>query len=124
MYYEHVELCYKFRNSLDKINYCIPETVYRHYTQSSISKEKNDNIFIFHLHRGKLIFLRNYSVLKRLPFYMTGLAYVISRLLILPVWNKYSGCRKEKLKQLLKVIRLYLSSSFVSRSKYEYISKN
>lgn len=124
MYYEDVELCYKFRNSLDKINYCIPETVYRHYTQSSISKEKNDNIFIFHLHRGKLIFLRNYSVLKRLPFYMTGLAYVISRLLILPVWNKYSGCRKEKLKQLLKVIRLYLSSSFVSRSKYEYISKN
>lgn len=124
MYYEDVELCYKFRNLSGKKNYCIPETVYRHYTQSSISEEKNDNIFIFHLHRGKLIFLRNYNVLKRLPVYLTGLTYVISRLLILPVWKKYSGCRKEKLKQLLKVLRLYLSSSFVSRSKYEYIGKN
>lgn len=123
MYYEDVELCYKFKNKLGKKNYCIPETVYRHFTQSSISEEKNDNIFIFHLHRGKLIFLRNYAILKMLPIYLTGLAYVISRMLILPVWKKYRGRRKEKLKQLYRVLRLYLSSSFVNKSKYEYISR-
>lgn len=123
MYYEDVELCFKFRNILGKKNYCIPSTVYRHFTQSSISDEKDDNIFIFHLHRGKLIFLRNYGIIKKLPIFLTGFAYVISRILILPFWNKYRGKRREKLKQLTNILKLYLSSSYINNSKYEYINR-
>jgi len=121
MYYEDVEICFKFKNKLKKKNVCIPQVVYRHFTQSSLNDEKNDNLFIFHLQRGKLVFLKNYSFLKRLPIYLTGLLYVISRIIILPVWKKYNGNKKEKLNQLLKVLKLYFSNEYLNNSKYEYI---
>lgn len=121
MYYEDVEICYKSKNILNKKNICIPSVKVFHHTQSSLSEEKNDNIFIFHIQRGKIIFFRNYFFLKRYILHFTGLLYVLIRILFLPIWKKYNGRKKEKLDQLLKVLKLYISSSYLKSSKFEYI---
>ncbi|MBS1517381.1 MAG: glycosyltransferase family 2 protein [Bacteroidetes bacterium] len=121
MYYEDVELCYKVKNILNKKIVCIPEFRYYHSTKSSLDIEASDDIYIFHLNRSKLIFLKNYGFLKRSMIYLTGLTNIVTRIIILPFWNKYKGKRAGKLNQLLKVLKLYLSSSYVRSSKYEFI---
>lgn len=121
MYYEDVEICYKIKKLLGKKNICIPEVRVIHHTQSSLSEEKNDNIFVFHIQRGKLIFIKNYTFIKKIILQLTGLFYVLIRICFLPFWRKYKGNKKKKLDQLLKVLRLYLSNSYIYNSKYEFI---
>ncbi len=121
MYYEDVELCYKMKNVLNKNNVCLPELKYYHSRKSSLANEKTDEIYTFHLNRSKLLFISNYNFLKSSGVYLAGLGNVLSRLLILPFWKKYSGNRKQKYIQLKKVLKLYFSRSYLLRSKYEYI---
>lgn len=121
MYYEDVELCYKFKNILKKKNICVPEFKYFHSTKSSLNNEKNDNIYVFHINRGKLLFIGNYKKLKRSLIYFTGLSNIISRIIFLPFWSKYKHHRKEKFNQLLKVLQLYLDKNYLNKSKFEYI---
>ncbi len=123
MYYEDVEICYMFKKILKKKNYCLPEVKFHHHTQSSLKDEKNDDKFIFHLQRGKLIFIENYSFIKRTPIYLTGLLYVISRIIYLPLWSKYRFNKSKKLNQLSKVLKLYLNKNYLYKSKFEYIRK-
>lgn len=106
-----------------KKNVCIPTVRVYHHTQSSIASEKNDNIYIFHIHRSKIIFIRNYFIMKRLLFHIMGILYVLSRIIILPFWNKYKTRKREKLHQLLRVLKLYLIPAYVNDSKYEYIDR-
>lgn len=122
MYYEDVELCYKIRNSLNKQILCLPQVSYFHETKSSVSGESLDNIYTFHLSRSKLLFIRNYSIVKRALMYSTGLVYVISRIVVLPVWRKYKGKKMIKAVQLLKIMKLYLNKEYLENSKFEYIS--
>lgn len=121
MYYEDVEICYKVKNVLNKKNICIPDVKVFHHTQSSLSEEKNDNIFIFHIQRGKIIFFKNYIFLKRIFLRMIGFLYVLIRILILPFWKKYRGNKLKKYDQLLKILKLYISNRYLYNSKYEYI---
>lgn len=123
MYYEDTDFCYRMKRILNKTIVCLPEVKVFHRTQSSISNESNDNIFIFHIHRGKIIFLRHYHLIKRTILHLTGMMYVISRILILPFWKKYKNHKKEKYNQLFKVMKLYLSRSYLNSSKYEYIKE-
>ncbi|MBL0108197.1 MAG: hypothetical protein IPP52_13160 [Ignavibacteria bacterium] len=123
MYYEDVEMCYKFKNKFSKRNICITGIKYYHHTQASIDIDKNDDIYIFHINRGKLLFIQNYKFPERILIYIAGLTYVITRLIALPFWNKYKGRKKDKLTQLLKVLKLYLNINFLNTSKYEYIKK-
>ncbi len=123
MYYEDVEMCYYFKNNFSKRNICITGIKYYHHTQASIDKDKNDDIYIFHINRGKLLFIQNYKFPERTLIYIAGLTYVITRLIALPFWNKYKGRKKDKLTQLLKVLKLYLNINFLNTSKYEYIKK-
>lgn len=122
MYYEDTELCFRMKNVLGKNNICISDISYYHSTKSSLADEKTDDIYTFHLNRSKLIFINNYSFIKRSCIYCIGLLNIISRIVILPVWNKYKGRRREKLSQLVKVLKLYLSNSYLYSSKFEYIS--
>jgi hypothetical protein len=122
MYYEDVELCYRMVNMIGKINLCDPRVRFKHQTRSSLGNESNDNIYTFHMHRGKLLFLRNYGLARRSLIRATGFAYVISRILILPFWNKYRGHKSNKLIQLMKVLKLYLSRKYQDSSKFEYIN--
>lgn len=121
MYYEDSDICYRMKKILNKTIVCLPEVKVFHRTQSSISNESNDNIFVFHIHRGKIIFLRNYTLFNRSLLHLTGMMYVVSRILILPFWKKYKNNKKDKYIQLLKVLKLYISRSYVNSSKYEYI---
>jgi len=121
MYYEDVEICFKVKCILKKNIYCLPEVKVFHYTQSSIKDEKNDNIFIFHLQRGKLLFFRNYKLGKRTILRFINLLYVLSRIIILPMWNKYKGVKKDKFKQLVKILKLNIDNRYLHSSKFEYI---
>jgi GT2 family glycosyltransferase len=121
MYYEDVEICYKFKNILGKRNYCLPDIKFLHFTQSSINNKENDDLFIFHLHRGKLLFNENYSFPKKNIIFLMGLLSVVSRIIILPFWGKYKGKKKNKYSQLLKVLKLYFNKNYLQTSKFEYI---
>lgn len=121
MYYEDVEICFDTKIKNHKKVVCIPSVKVFHHTQSSLDSESSDNIFIFHIHRGKLIFIKNYPVFKRSVLRLLGIVYVISRIVILPFWSKYKNKKKEKFYQLLKVLKLYMSKTYVYGSKYEYI---
>jgi hypothetical protein len=59
---------------------------------------------------------------KRALMYSTGLVYVISRIVVLPVWRKYKGKKMIKAVQLLKIMKLYLNKEYLENSKFEYIS--
>ena len=74
------------------------------------------------MNRSKLLFIRNYGFLKRSLMYSAGLIYVISRLVVLPVWRKYKEKKMLKAVQLLKILKLYLNKEFLENSKFEYIS--
>lgn len=124
MYYEDVELCYNFKNKLKKKIVCVPDVRIFHHTRSSISKEKIDNIYFFHMNRGKLLFIRNYPFLKKWIIHLIGLLSILIRVTILPFWNKYKNIRKEKFRQLSKIIKLYFSNSYLNSSKFEYIKTN
>jgi len=121
IYYEDVEICYKIKSILKKKVICLPEARVYHHTKSSLFDEKTDNIYIFHLQRSKILFIKNYNIFKRIILHFNGLLYVIARIIYLPVWKKYKGRRKEKSYQLLKILKLYLSNSYLYESKYEYI---
>ena len=121
MYYEDVDLCYKAKYLLKKKNVCIPGVKVFHHTQSSIEKEDSDDIFIFHLNRGKILFMKNYFFLKRYLLYAMGIINISLRIIILPFWGKYKRKKNQKLKQLLKILKLYFSSKYLLSSKFEYI---
>jgi len=121
IYYEDVEICFKIKSVLKKKVICIPQVRVYHHTKSSLSEEKTDNVYIFHLQRSKILFINNYYFFKRIILHFTGFMYVIARILYLPVWKKYKGRRKEKSDQLMKILKLYLSDSYLYESKYEYI---
>ncbi|MBK9334519.1 MAG: glycosyltransferase family 2 protein [Ignavibacteria bacterium] len=123
MYYEDVELCFKVKNNLRKKNVCIPDFTYYHSTKSSLAKEVSDDIYIFHLNRSKLLFIRNYNFFKRNILYLISLTNVISRILLLPFWKKYNGIKREKFFQLMKILKLYFSNSYLLSSKFEFIKK-
>lgn len=122
MYYEDVDLCYKMKNDLHKKNICLPYVRIRHYTQSSIQNEKIDNILTFHMHRGKIIFLKKYYPVKKYLFKSMGFISVLLRIIILPFQSKYKFTRKEKLNQLLKILKLYINSGYADTSKFEYVN--
>ena len=123
MYYEDVELCYRVIKKLNKKNICFPEVRIYHHTQSSLESEKTDDVYIFHMHRGKLIFIKNYNLLKKNSIWLLGLISVILRIILLPLWTKYKGKRKFKFYQLSKVLKLYINKEYLNKSKYEYINK-
>lgn len=123
MYYEDTELCYAFKRKLKFRNICLPDVRIKHSTQSSLEGESIDNIRNFHMHRGKLIFIENYGAIKRMAFWLLGILNVSSRIILLPLWKKFSGQRKEKFSQLCNIARLYLSNDFLENSKFKYISK-
>jgi GT2 family glycosyltransferase len=123
MYYEDVEICYKVKMDIRKKIVCIPSVRVFHHTQSSLASESNDNIFIFHMHRSKIIFFRNYFFLKRFILLAFGVLYALSRIILLPFWKKYKKREKEKFIQLTRVLKLYLNPAYVGNSKYEYINR-
>lgn len=120
MYYEDVELCFKVRRNLGKSIMCIPNVRVIHDTRASIKNVGNDDIYTFHINRSKLIFFRNYRLLKSLALRSISFAGVLLRIAVLPVWRKYSGIRLNKFRQLMKVAKLYVSKGFLDKSKYEY----
>lgn len=122
MYYEDVEICYQLKKNLQKKNICLPEVKFIHSTRSSIKEEKNDNLYSFHINRGKLLFIKNYPLIKRSIIHVMGFINIALRILILPIWKKYRKNKKEKFIQLKKIMKLYINRQFLIDSKFEYIS--
>lgn len=120
MYYEDVELCFKVRRKLGKSIMCIPKVRVIHDTRASIKNIGNDDIYTFHINRSKLIFFRNYKLLKSLALRLISFTGVLLRFAVLPVWRKYSGIRLKKFRQMTKVAKLYVSKGFLDKSIYEY----
>lgn len=123
MYFEDVQICYDFRNKLGLKNVCIPLIRVKHATQSSLSAERIDNIRNFHMHRGKLLFIQNYGMLRRAAFILLGLLNILLRIPLVILGKKYSYHKREKLMQLLKIFKLYLSRKFLNSSKYVYVRR-
>lgn len=121
MYYEDVELCYKIMKIQGKKNICLPDVRIIHLTQSTIENEATDNIYAFHINRGKILMFNNYGIIQNYILRLVAFLNIIIRLIILPVWSKFSGMRKEKFYQLINISKLYLSSKYRSESKYKYI---
>ncbi len=121
MYYEDVELCYKIMKIHGKRNICLPEVRIIHLTQSTIENSATDNIYAFHINRGKIFMFKNYSIIKRYILIFIAFLNTIVRIFILPVWPKFSGMRKEKFHQLICISKLFLSAKYRTSSKYKYI---
>ncbi len=120
MYYEDVELCYRMKHDLKKKNFCLPSVKVYHHTKSSLKGEKTDDIYAFHMIRGKLLFANNFLPGKKYAVKTMGFISVVIRILYLPFQGKYAGIRKEKLKQLMSVLKLYFSNSYLESSKFKY----
>ncbi|MDQ3021687.1 MAG: glycosyltransferase family 2 protein [Bacteroidota bacterium] len=122
MYYEDTEICYRIKYSLNKKNYCLPSVKVYHHTQSSLKDEKMDNIYTFHMNRGKILFSENLSLIKRFAIKTMGFISVLQRIIFLPFQKKYSGMKKEKFCQLINVLKLYLSKSYLKTEKFKYVN--
>ncbi|MBS1514222.1 MAG: glycosyltransferase [Bacteroidetes bacterium] len=122
MYYEDVEICFKVKKKLKKKNVCVPYVRILHEERSSVKENTNDDIYYFHINRSKLLFLRNYSKLKAFSMRTVSLIAIVLRIISLPFWKKHKGHAQNKLKQLLKILRLYVSKNAVNNTKFEFIS--
>ncbi len=123
MYYEDVELCYSLKNKLGLKNVCIPKLRYIHHTRATFCDVSKDDIYYFHINRGKLIFIQNYSFIRRNLLKLISFGGVIIRILLLPFWKKYRKIKKSKFIQLLKISRLHISRKYLFSSKYEFIMR-
>ncbi|MBK8553752.1 MAG: glycosyltransferase family 2 protein [Ignavibacteria bacterium] len=121
MYYEDTELCYKIKNNLNKKNYCLPSVRVYHHTQSSLTEEKTDDIYTFHMNRGKILFSENLSFMVKFVVKSMGFISVVIRILYLPFQRKYTGWKKVKFNQLINVLKLYMSRSYLESSKFKYV---
>lgn len=122
MYYEDTDICYRMKYNQNKKTYCLPSVKVYHHTQSSLKEEKTDNIYTFHMNRGKILFLNNYYPLKKYVIKTMGFLSVVIRIIYLPYQKKYSGLKKEKFRQLTSVLKLYLSKSYLESSKFKYVN--
>lgn len=121
MYCEDVELCYSIKRTLRLKNVCLPFVRYIHHTRATFSDISKDDIYYFHMNRGKLIFIRNYSFYRKNIIKLISLLGVLIRIICLPFWNKYKNSKKHKFVQLLKVARLHIDKNYLNLSKYEFI---
>ena len=123
MYGEDVELCYKVKKDYKKRNICIPNIRLYHETKSSVKDNKNDDLYNFHINRGKLLIFENYN---RIYNYLLKLILIIGtiiRVIALPFWKKFRGFKRQKLMQLLKILEIIFSKKKLINSKYEYVSR-
>jgi len=123
MYYEDVELCYKVKKKLKKRIICVPAIRVNHITKSSIKANNTDDLYYFHINRGKLIFFENYNYFHSFILKSIFLFSIVIRLAGLPFWSKFKGMRKNKYDQLVKILGIFFSKRKLYSSKYEYISK-
>lgn len=123
MYYEDVELCFSVKKKMGLKNVCIPGVKYIHHTRATFSDVSKDDVYYFHINRGKLIFILNYGYSRRNIIKLISFIGVILRIIVLPFWNKYRNVKKHKFIQLLKVIRLHISRKYLITSKYEFITR-
>jgi len=122
MYCEDVELCFKIKRILKKKNICIPQIRIYHLTRSTIRNNKNDDIYYFHMFRGKLLFNLNYNFFKRNILKILIMSNVILRIIILPFWKKYKDIKKYKLIQLIVILKMIFSNNILYNSKHKYIN--
>jgi len=122
MYYEDVELCFNIKHRLNKTIVCLPMIRIFHQARSSLDHYENDNVYFFHIHRGKLIFLKNYKLFKRNLMKLISLMSIIIRICYLPIWKKYRRSKRKKYNQLIKILKLYFNKRFLQNSKFEYIN--
>jgi GT2 family glycosyltransferase len=123
MYFEDMELCYDVKNLLELKNVCLPYVQYIHETRATFKDYSNDDLYYFHINRGKLIFIQNYNFFyKNIIKYISFISIII-RILSLPFWSKYKNRKKEKYSQLLRILKLHLSNKYLSNSKLEYVNQ-
>lgn len=122
MYMEDIDICYQIQTKLKKKNICVPYVRVFHHTQSSINNYKNDDLYSFHMTRGKLLFFQNYKYLKRKLLYLMSTISVLLRILILPIWGKYSSKRRKKFEQLVNLLKLHFDKKYLYSSKLKYLN--
>lgn len=120
LYYEDVDLQRRLKESGYK-NYCLPDSQFVHFTQSSVRSLRGERIYNFYMHVSKIYYYRKYNqklalFLIRL-FYITGYCF---RILKLPVDRKYKEKKAEKLYHYFIIIRIYLGLLNVENIKKIY----
>lgn len=123
MYFEDMELCYEVKNKLALKNVCLPYVKYEHETRSTFKDYSNDDLYFFHINRGKLLFIQNYNYFYKNIIKFLSFISIIIRMLSLPFWSKYSKRKKEKFSQLLRILKLHFSNKYLSNSKLEYVKQ-
>ncbi len=123
MYYEDVELCYIVKKKLNKRIICVPAVKVKHLTKSSIKENNTDDLYYFHINRGKLIFFENYNYFYKLMLKGILLLGIIIRLAGLPFWGKFEGVRGKKYLQFTKILEIFFRKRKLYSSKFEYIQK-
>lgn len=121
MYFEDMELCYNIKNIIKLDNICLPNVKFVHGTRATFKDLKNDDLYFFHINRGKLLFIRNYKYFYRTTIKFISLFGILLRILALPFWSKYEKRKKGKFLQLINILKLHLSRNYLKSSKFKYI---
>lgn len=123
IYFEDVEICFRAKNYNKLKNVCIPSVKIEHLTRATFDRPDMDDIYNFHIYRGKLLFIRYYPFLYRNTIRFLSVAGVLLRLVILPFWKKFVHRKREKFYQLMYILRLHFDYEYLLKSKYKYIKR-
>lgn len=121
MYCEDIELCYDVKKILRLKNVCLPDVKFIHETRATFKDLSKDDLYYFHINRGKLIFLNKYNLIYRNLIKVFSLSGIVVRLFALPFWQKYRGRKREKMFQLYKIVKLHINKRYLLESKYEFV---
>ena len=108
LYYEDTDLQKKISEMGAGI-FCIPKIRIKHFVNSSVFEDKGRTIYHFHINRSKMIYYyKNEKFLKRNIVRIMMIAGVLLRAVTLPFRNRFKDIRKEKFKQYLYLLKIYL----------------
>jgi GT2 family glycosyltransferase len=110
LYYEDVDLQYRIR----KLGYeiaILPNRFVFHSINSSTKSVEGENVYIYNMYRSKIIYYNKTSNFLYKSFikifHIIGLLF---RIIFLYVRKRYSDKRKQKMKQYIDVLKLYIFS--------------
>ncbi len=116
LYYEDVDIQKRIKDQGFKI-ICIKSIKIKHHEQSSIKSVNGENIYYYHMHKSKIIYMKkHFNFILRNTVRVMNIAGVTLRMLFLPVRNKFYGKKEQKLSQYKKMLSVYFNNDKVSLS--------
>jgi GT2 family glycosyltransferase len=120
LYMEDIDIQLRIKNLGYSIK-LLPHISVVHGVRSSVRSFEGENLFYFHSHRSKMIYMyKHYNFFKRNLLRILNIVGITFRILTLPFRIKFINKKKQKLTQYVFMIKFYLiNKTRVVRSTYE-----